>query len=118
MRAIGLSFQKGRMRATVLDLTDGKVAHHASRAIAVDPDLAIPDLMERYGAQIKAVITEFSPNIIAVRQVWNSKNMTAAMCQVAPQGIAAYVCRERGVNFSAYTPQAIRQPKPFGLPKG
>jgi hypothetical protein len=118
MRCIGLSFQKGRIRLTVLDLLKGEVKYHESRAITVDPDLPIPDLMDRYATQIRTLIGEFAPQIVAVRQVWNSKNVDAAMCQVAPPAIAAYVCHERGIPFTTYTPQALRQPKPFGLDRG
>ena len=118
MRSVGLSFQKGRMRLTVLEIVDEKVKYQDGRPITVDPDLPIPDLMDRYATQVRTLIGEFTPNIVAVRQVWDSKNVDAAMCQVAPPGITAYVCHERGISFASYTPQALRQPKPFGLDRG
>lgn len=118
MRAMGLSFQKGRIRVTVMDRTAGAINFHTSRAINIDPNLLIPDLMERYASQIRALIDEFSPGVIAAKQVWESKNVASALCQVAAFGIAAYICGERGLRFASYTPQALRQPKPFGLAKG
>jgi hypothetical protein len=118
MRAIGLSFQKGRIRATVLEQANGSIVFQLARAITVDPELSLPDLMDRYATQVRLLIEEFAPDVVAVRQVWDSKNMVAAMCQVAPTGIAAYVCHQMNVTFRAYTPQALRQPKPFGLNKG
>jgi Holliday junction resolvasome RuvABC endonuclease subunit len=119
VRGIGLNFQKGRIRVSVLEHDPGgKIVVHSSRAITVDPNLPAPELMERYAAQLKTQIDEFSPEIIAARQVWDPGNVEAAMCQVAPFAIAAYVCNERGITFRHYTPQALKQPRPLGLPKG
>ena len=114
VRVIGLNFQKGRIRVAVLEHDPGgKIVVSSSRVITVDPEF-----MERYAAQLKIQNDEFSPDMIASRQVWDPGSAEAAMCQVAPFGIAAYVCNERGITFRYYTPQALKQPKPLGLLKG
>jgi hypothetical protein len=118
MRTLGLSFQKGRMRVTIMDSDDGVVSYHTGRAINIDPELSIPDLMERYATQMRALVDEFSPQLIASKQVWESKNVAASLCQVTPIGIAGLISHEKGLAFASYTPQALRQAKPFGLPKG
>jgi hypothetical protein len=118
MRAIGFSFQKGKLRVAALDQNSSDISYHASRTVNIDPALPAPELMERYATQVRTLIGEFLPDIVAVREVWESKNIVAAMCQVAPVGIVAYICHEKTKPFFAYTPQALRQPKPFGLAKG
>lgn len=118
MRAIGLAFQKGRMRLTALDKNVDDIAFFKAQAVTIDPDLSLPELMERYATQIRMLLDEYCPDVVAVKQVWESKNVAAATCQIAPVGILAYVCHERSIEFTAYTPQALRQPKPFSLPAG
>lgn len=118
MRAIGLNFHKGRIRVISLDHANDQWTVETSRAVTIDPELPLPELMDRYATQCRTLIDEFQPEIVAVRRVWDSGNVTAAMCQIAPVGIAALVCGEKGVPFASYTPQALRQPTKFGLPKG
>lgn len=119
MRAIGLNFQKGRFRVAVLNRDNsGTVSFHDARAITVDPDLPVPELMERYATQLRIQFDDFHPDVVAARQVWDAGNVEGAMCQIAPFGIAAYVCNERSIPFRHYTPQAIRHPAPLGLMKG
>jgi hypothetical protein len=119
MRGIGLNFQKGRIRATVMDRdASASITLHCARVITIDPDLPIPELMERYATQFRVLIDEYQPDLIAARQVWEINGVDAAVGQVAPFGIAAYVCNERNVKFCHYTPQALRQPTKFNLAKG
>jgi Holliday junction resolvasome RuvABC endonuclease subunit len=119
MRGIGLNFQKGRIRATVLTRdSNGLVTFHSARAITIDPNLPLPELMERYASQFRILIDEFQPDLLAARQVWDIGNVEATVSQVSPFGIAAYVCNERNVKFCHYTPQALKQPTKFGLAKG
>jgi Holliday junction resolvasome RuvABC endonuclease subunit len=119
VRGIGLNFQKGRIRVSVLERdSNNTISFHSGQAVAVDPQLPIPELMERYAAQIRIQIDEFQPQLVAARQVWDAGNVDGAMCQVAPFAIAGYVCNEKGVPFRHYTPQALSQPARFGLAKG
>jgi Holliday junction resolvasome RuvABC endonuclease subunit len=119
MRGVGLNFQKGRIRATILTQDpDGPITFHSQQAITIDPDLPLPELMERYAAQFRILIDEFKPDLIAARQVWEIGKVEAAITQVLPFGIAAYVCNERNVKFCYYTPQALKHPTKFGLAKG
>jgi hypothetical protein len=119
MRGIGLNFQKGRIRATIMDRdTSASITIHCARVIAIDPNLPFPELMDRYATQFRVLIDEFQPDLAAARQVWDINGVDAAVSQVAPFGIAAYVCNERNLKFCSYTPQALRQPTRFKLPKG
>lgn len=119
MLGIGLNFQKGRIRATVLTKDSaGAVAFQSARAITIDPALPLPELMERYATQFRILIDEFEPDMLAARQVWEIRNTEATVSQILPFGIAAYVCNERNVKFCSYSPQALKQPTRFGLPKG
>jgi Holliday junction resolvasome RuvABC endonuclease subunit len=119
MLGIGLNFQKGRIRATALIRDSaGPVKFHSARAITIDPGLPLPELMERYAAQFRSLVNEFKPDLVAARQVWEIGNIEAAVSQVSPLGIAAYVCNETNVKFCHHTPQALKQPTKFGLAKG
>jgi Holliday junction resolvasome RuvABC endonuclease subunit len=119
MRGIGLNFQKGRIRATVLDRdSTGAVTLHCAKPITIDPELPLPELMERYAAQFRILIDEFNPDLLAARQVWDINNVEGTISQVSPLAIAAYVCNERNIQFCHYTPQSLRQPTKFGLAKG
>lgn len=119
MLGIGLNFQKGRIRATVLTKdSGGSITFNIARPITIDPELPLPELMERYAAQFRILIDEFNPNLMAARQVWEIGNIEATVSQVLPFGIAAYVSNERNVKFCSFTPQALKQPTKFGLAKG
>lgn len=118
MQGIGLNFQKGRIRVTALEHTNGQTNFVSCKAITIDPDLPLPELIYRYASHIRSTIDEFQPEIVAARQTWESKNLTAAVCQISPVGIAALVCYEKGVTLKTYTPQALNQAVRFNLPKG
>jgi len=119
VRGVGLNFQKGRIRVSVMERdSNKKITFHSAHVITVDPQLAAPELMERYAAQIGIQIDQFQPDLLAARQVWDAGDVDGALCQIAPFGIAAYVCNQKGVPFRHFTPQALSQPKPFGLEKG
>ena len=115
MRGAGFNFQKGRIRLTCLDHSNGQITHELSSPIAIDPELALPELMDRYASHFRSLLDEHKPELVATRQIWDSNNVTAATCQIQPVGVLAYICNEKGIPFKAYTPQALRQPKPFGL---
>jgi hypothetical protein len=103
MRGIGLNFQKGRIRATIMDRdTSASITIHCARVIAIDPNLPFPELMDRYATQFRVLIDEFQPDLAAARQVWDINGVDAAVSQVAPFGIAAYVCNERNLKFCSY----------------
>ena len=119
MRGLGLNFQKGRIRATVLDRDGtGSITFHRARIVVIDPNLPLPELMDRYATQFRVLIDEYQPHLLAARQVWDISGVDAAVSQVAPFGILAYVCSERNILFKHYTPQALRHPGKFGLAKG
>lgn len=119
MRGIGLNFQKGRIRVSIMDRdANGSIALLSARQIAIDPDLPLPELMERYASQFRILMDEYQPDLIAARQVWDINSVDAAVSQVAPFGIAAYACNERNMKFYHYTPQSLRQPTRFKLAKG
>lgn len=119
MLGVGLNFQKGKFRVSVLERAPaGTIGYNTHRSVTVDPVLPIPELMERYASQFRLLFDEFQPGLVAARHVWDGGNVDAANCQIAPFGIAAYVCNEKSISFFHYTPQALRQPTPFGLPKG
>ncbi len=118
MLAAGFVFQKGRIRLSVLERPVDQVQFRECRIIKVDPDLPMPELMERYASHFRSAIDEFQPEIIAARKVFNSLNLATAECQIAPFGILAYVSGEKGLIFKNYIPAALRSPGPFGLPKG
>ncbi|WP_162005820.1 crossover junction endodeoxyribonuclease RuvC [Bradyrhizobium betae] len=98
--------------------SNGSITLLYARQITIDPDLPLPELMERYASQFRILIDEYGPDLVAARQVWDINGVDAAVSQVAPFGIAAYVCNERDIRFCHYTPQALKQPTRFNLAKG
>jgi hypothetical protein len=88
------------------------------RAVPIDPDLAYPELMDRYASHFRSAKDEFKPGIIAARQCYESKTLDAAVFQVTPLGLLGYLVHNECIPFRAYTPQALRQGTSFGLPKG
>ncbi|WP_148287793.1 hypothetical protein [Rhodopseudomonas sp. B29] len=117
MLALGINFQKGRIRSVLLERNDDDLSLTDRRVIKIDPGLPLPELMERYKSDFLALIEEFRPNLIAVRNVWESKGADCATFQIMPAGILALVSRERAIKLFAYSPQALRSGGPFGLAK-
>jgi hypothetical protein len=119
MRGLGFSFQKGKIRVTVLDRSpSGDITFGASKAVQLDPALKLPELADRYISNFRALLHEYKPTAIAARLVWESESVDAAVFQILPVGLLASVAHQAAISFRHYTPQALSKPTPFGLPKG
>ena len=73
MREFGLNFQKGRIRATIMDRDNNASITVNSRSNSDLSHLPLPELMERYATQFRVLIDEYQPDLAAVRQVWDTK---------------------------------------------
>ena len=117
MRAIGLNFQKGKIRVVTL-VDDGKSTSFESRdTIIIDPNLPLPELADRYVRNFRNAVDKFVPDIIAARQVYESGSIDASVSQIMPLALLAFVANERRINLSLYTMQALNAPVAFGLVK-
>lgn len=118
MICLGFNFHKGVIRIAVLKLTDDEIHYVNHDVITVDDTLPLPDLMNRYKQEFKALIAKYKPTIIAVRNIFESSNRNQAKCQIMPIGILASLPDSSTThNLVDFTDAALRANKKFGLKK-
>ncbi len=118
MRVIGFAFQKGKFRIAVLETHGAGIAYYSHRAVKVDPGLQIPALMNRYMLDFRSCLEEFRPEILSVKQVFESTTLDSATFHILPVGLLGLLASEQNKTFHRYTIQALRHPSSFQLPKG
>ena len=114
---LGFNFQKGRIRQVLLEKHDDAPICLWHGVIKIDPKLELPKLMERYRRDFSETIDHHKPDILAVRQIWETRNANSAVFQVMPVGLLALVAYNKNVPLFRFSPQALVHAGPFGLPK-
>lgn len=84
------------------------VVAQAMGVIRTDKDDHVADRLAQLHVDIDALIAEFSPQAVAVEQVFFQNNVRTAMSVGQASGVVLAVARIRGCDVSQYTPSQVK----------
>jgi Holliday junction resolvasome RuvABC endonuclease subunit len=118
MRGVGFCFQKGKIRASILEATsNGSVTYVDKKLISIDPELRLPELVDRYLMNFRGIIDQFQPDLVATKLTYEIETIDSAISQGMSVAMLAFACHENKKPLSYYTLRALRSGAQFGLGK-
>ncbi|TWF53214.1 hypothetical protein [Neorhizobium alkalisoli] len=112
---LGFSFQKAKIRYSLLVEEDGNLTLASKGKIDYDADLELPNLADRWSLSLNEILDETKPNLLAALQVYDSDTLDTAKFQIMPLTSLANIAFNRNLKLQLYTGQSLRSGKPFGL---
>jgi Holliday junction resolvasome RuvABC endonuclease subunit len=117
MRCVGFCFQKERIRVSVVESNKSAMSFVGKKIISIDPELQLPELVDRYLTNFRAIFDQYHPNLVATKLVYDIKTVDSVVSQGMSVGILALACHEATKPLHCYPHQALRTGTPFGLEK-
>jgi crossover junction endodeoxyribonuclease RuvC len=84
------------------------VAAKAMGVIRTDKDHDIADRLAQLHADVEELLVEFSPDAVAVEQVFFQNNVRTAMSVGQASGVVLAIARLRGCEVAQYTPSQVK----------
>lgn len=108
MRILGIDPGTARLGFGLIDAGDGYAAvdygtieTHASAAMATR-------LLELH-EELVSLVTEYRPDVMAIEQLFFSRNVTTAIAVGQARGVAMLAAAQAGIDVVEYTPAEIKQ---------
>lgn len=108
MRILGLDCGTERTGYGVIE-TDGRLHRFiAAGVIRTNPRDSLSLRLSQIATEIRQVIAEFSPEAVAVEDVFHSVNAKSALKLAHVRGVALLLAAESGVMLGEYTPLEVK----------
>jgi crossover junction endodeoxyribonuclease RuvC len=108
MRVIGIDPGYDRFGIAVLERVHGKETVLHSRATSTPKSASLPDRLLLVGNTLEEVITTYSPDVLALEQLFFNNNARTAIAVAEARGVALYLARKHALTVFEYSPQAIK----------
>jgi len=92
----------------VIDNTTSKPRAVAAGVLRTEADAPIAERLVELYADLSAVITEYSPSVAAVEQVFTNRNLKTSIAVGRASGVALLTAARAGLTVYEYTPSAIK----------
>jgi crossover junction endodeoxyribonuclease RuvC len=89
--------------------TDSSLTARAAGVIETDPGAALPDRLLILHTELRALVAEFAPAVVAVERVFFQVNVKTAMSVGQASGLALLVAAEAGCEVAQYTSNEVKQ---------
>jgi crossover junction endodeoxyribonuclease RuvC len=105
-----LAFDPGfeRLGVAVIQKEAGKEKLVHSDCIRTSASLSFPERLAILGGEAQALIKKFSPDAIALEEVYFEKNAKTAMQVAEVRGMLTYIAAARGLPLYQYTPLEVK----------
>src|ERR1039458_7778850 len=88
---------------------DSALTARAAGVIETDPAAELPDRLLILHTELRALVREFSPDVVAVERVFFQVNVKTAMSVGQASGLALLVAAEAGCEVAQYTSNEVKQ---------
>ena len=88
---------------------DSSLKARAAGVIETDPAAALPDRLLTLHTELRALVGEFSPDVVTVERVFFQVNVKTAMSVGQASGLALLVAAEAGCEVAQYTSNEVKQ---------
>ena len=105
-----LAFDPGyeRLGVAVVEKQNGKDTLVHSECIRTSAKLPFPERLAKLGETAKKLIHEFSPDIVALEEVYFEKNAKTAIQVAQVMGALTYIAAAHGLSMYTYTPLEVK----------
>ena len=88
---------------------DSALTARAAGVIETDPKADLPDRLLILHTELRALVAEFSPDVVAVERVFFQVNVKTAMSVGQASGLALLAAAEAGCEVAQYTSNEVKQ---------
>jgi crossover junction endodeoxyribonuclease RuvC len=88
---------------------DSALTARAAGVIETDPAAELPDRLLILHTELRALVREYSPDVVAVERVFFQVNVKTAMSVGQASGLALLVAAEAGCEVAQYTSNEVKQ---------
>jgi crossover junction endodeoxyribonuclease RuvC len=88
---------------------DSVLVARAAGVIETDPAAGLPDRLLILHTELRALVREFAPDVVAVERVFFQVNAKTAMSVGQASGLALLVAAEAGCEVAQYTSNEVKQ---------
>ena len=88
---------------------DSALRARAAGVIETDPGAALPDRLLILHAELRSLVADFAPAVVAVERVFFQVNVKTAMSVGQASGLALVVAAEAGCEVAQYTSNEVKQ---------
>jgi crossover junction endodeoxyribonuclease RuvC len=89
--------------------SDSALTARAAGVIETDPAVALPDRLLTLHIELRALVAELRPDVVAVERVFFQVNVRTAMSVGQASGLALLVAAEAGCEVAQYTSNEVKQ---------
>ena len=88
---------------------DSVLTARAAGVIETDPGSPLPDRLLILHTELRALVADFSPDVVAVERVFFQVNARTAMATGQAAGVALVAAAESGCEVAQYTSNEVKQ---------
>lgn len=108
MRVISIDPGFGRCGVAVVSGTATEQTCEYSACVETSSKDGFPDRLHEICAEVRALITEYKPDALAIEKLFFNQNTTTAMQVAQVKGALILVAKEAGLDVFEYAPQEIK----------
>ena len=85
-----------------------RLSLHAVDCIKNTPQMTQSERLQRIYEQVTAVLVKYKPDVMAVEQLFFSKNVTTGISVAQARGVILLTARQAGVKLAEYRPDEVK----------
>lgn len=93
----------------VLENSGGKLRMVENGCVLTDKELDMPSRLDILGQELKGLIARFSPEVMAIEELFFFKNKKTVISVGQARGVAVFVGQNAGLEIHEYTPLQVKQ---------
>jgi len=109
MRIIGIDPGTGILGFGVIDADKGKTKLVTAGVITTPAHTPLPDRLEEIYTELTSIIKETKPEMMAIEQLFFSRNITTAISVAQARGVAMLTGKQAKLPIEEYGPMQIKQ---------
>src|SRR3989344_4131372 len=108
MKVLGIDPGYERLGIAIIEQKDGQNHLLFSDCLITPRDITFADRLKLIGAKIDEVIETWRPSILAIENLFITKNQKTAMKVSEVRGVAIYLAADKNLKVFEYTPMEIK----------
>jgi len=109
MRVLGIDPGFAVTGYGVIEEKDNRLLHIDNGGIFTDSNTSFPQRLKEIYERLKLVVKQFSPEVMAVEDIFFARNAKAALNLAHCRGVVLLCAVHSGIEVSEYTPLEIKQ---------
>jgi crossover junction endodeoxyribonuclease RuvC len=108
MKILGIDPGYERVGVSVIEVLENKTTLIYSACIQTDKKLPLPERFFTIGECIEKIITDYSPSLLAIEDLFFTSNQKTVMGVAGVRGMIIYISKKAGLRVCQYTPLQIK----------